>query len=330
MLFLNTNKILIIGDLHISDRFSGRHKDYLENCFDCLDMIEKSIVDNKITHLICLGDWIGIGLAEKNLKERRSLLRLIQVLQKWNKLLNGNVYSLKGNHDIGKNMTDYDFFITMGLLKNVSQLDIGSCRFHMFNYGEETRPIVVDTDKYNVGCFHTNLLIEGLTTWYRGGVGVELSSLKNLYGISMAVAGHIHNPSLRLVSTSIGDSDISLFYPGCPTRPRLEPNMWDTCYGVVFTTDELDTQMDVITYDLKPLDEVFTTLEEDPSKEEDDEETVPFDLEALNEILNELQYFNVNSGQDYVSQIKRVAGIDKTAADIALKYLENAESEFAK
>ena len=327
---MNTNKILIIGDLHISDRFSGRHKDYLENCFDCLDMIEKSIVDNKITHLICLGDWIGIGLAEKNLKERRSLLRLIQVLQKWNKLLNGNVYSLKGNHDIGKNMTDYDFFITMGLLKNVSQLDIGSCRFHMFNYGEETRPIVVDSDKYNVGCFHTNLLIEGLTTWYRGGVGVELSSLKNLYGISMAVAGHIHNPSLRLVSTSIGDSDISLFYPGCPTRPRLEPNMWETCYGVIFTTNELDTQMDVITYELKPLEEIFTTLEEDPSKEEDDEETVPFDLEALNEILNELQYFNVNSGQDYVSQIKRVAGIDKTAADIALKYLENAESEFAK
>ncbi len=324
------NKILIIGDLHISDRFSGRHKDYLENCFDCLDMIEKSIVDNKITHLICLGDWIGIGLAEKNLKERRSLLRLIQVLQKWNKLLNGNVYSLKGNHDIGKNMTDYDFFITMGLLKNVNQLDVGTCRFHMFNYGEETRPIVVDNSKYNVGCFHTNLLIEGLTTWYRGGVGVELSSLKNLYGMSMAIAGHIHNPSLRLVSTSIGDSDISLFYPGCPTRPRLEPNMWDKCYGVVFSTDELDTQMDVITYDLKPLEEVFTTLEEDPSKDEDDEETVPFDLEALNEILNELQYFNVNSGQDYVSQIKRVAGLDKTAADIALKYLENAESEFSK
>lgn len=324
------NKILVIGDLHISDRFSGRHKDYLENCFDCLNMIEKSIIENEITHLICLGDWIGIGLAEKNLKERRTLLRLIQVLQKWNKLLNGNVYSLRGNHDIGKNMTDYDFFVTMGLLKYVPQLDVGSCRIHMFNYGEETRPIVVDNDKYNVGCFHTNLLIEGLTTWYRGGVGVELSSLKNLYGISMAIAGHIHNPSLRLVSTSINDSDISLFYPGCPTRPRLEPNMWEKCYGIVLTTNEFDTQMDVITFDLKPLEEVFTTLEEDPSKDEEDEETVPFDLEALNEILNELEYFNVNSGLDYDSQIRRFAGLDKVAADIALKYLENAESQFLK
>ena len=330
MLFLDTSKVLIIGDLHISDRFSGRHINYLENCFDCLDMIEKSIVDNNITHLICLGDWIGIGLAEKNLKERSSLLRLIQVLQKWNKLLNGNVYSLKGNHDIGKNMTDYDFFVTMGLLKYVPQLDLGSCRFHLFNYGEETRTIYVDNDKYNIGCFHSNLLIEGLTTWYKGGVGVELSSLKNLYGVNMAIAGHIHNPSMRLVSTSIGDSDISLFYPGCPTRPRLEPNMWDRAYGVVITTDEVETQMDLINYELKPLEEVFTTLEEDPTKGIDDEESVPFDLETLNEILNELQYFNVNSGQDYVSQIKRVAGLDKKAADIALKYLEDAEAQFVK
>lgn len=330
MLYLSTNKILVVGDLHISDRFSGRHINYLENCFDCLDMIEKSIIENEITHLICLGDWIGIGLAEKNLKERRTLLRLIQVLQKWNKLLNGNVYSLRGNHDIGKNMTDYDFFVTMGLLKYVPQLDIGTCRIHMFNYGEETRTIYVDNDKYNIGCFHSNLLIEGLTTWYKGGVGVELSSLKNLYGISMAIAGHIHNPSLRLVSTSINDSKISLFYPGCPTRPRLEPNMWDKSYGVVITTDDLDTQIDLISYDLKPLDEVFTTLEEDPTKNIDDEESTPFDLETLNEILNELQYFNVNSGQDYVSQIKRVAGLDKTAADIALKYLEDAEAQFAR
>lgn len=327
MVCLSDKKVLIIGDLHISDRFSGKHINYLENCFDCLDMIEKSIVDNNITHLICLGDWIGIGLAEKNLKERSSLLRLIQVLQRWNKLLNGNVYSLRGNHDIGKNMTDYDFFVSIGLLKNVPILDIGSCRFHLFNYGEETRKIEIDDDKYNIGCFHTNLLIEGLTTWYRGGVGVELSTLNNLYGISMAIAGHIHNPSLRMVSTSIADSSISLFYPGCPTRPRLEPNMWDKCYGVVFTITDDIMNMDLITYDLKPFEEVFKNIEDENSVD-DDEETAPFDVEALNDILNELQFFNLNSGQDYVSQIKRVAGLDKAAADIALKYLEDAEAEF--
>lgn len=324
------NKVLIIGDLHISDRFSGRHKDYFENCFYCLDMIEKSIVDNNITHLICLGDWIGIGLAEKNLKDRRSLLKLIQVLQRWNNLLNGNVYSLRGNHDIGKNMTDYDFFVSIGLLKNIPEVDIGSCRFHLFNYGEETREIKLDEDKYNVGCFHSNLLIEGLTTWYQGGVGVELSTLTNLKGISTAIAGHIHNPSKRLVSTSIGDSAIDLFYPGCPTRPRMEVNMWDECYGVIFNiTDEL-TSMDVITYKLKPISEVFVESAEDDIVDYEDGEVTTFDLETMNQILSELSLFNVNAGKDYTSQIKRMAGLDKVAADIALDYLEKIEAEFKK
>ena len=321
------SKILVIGDLHISDRFSGRHINYLENCFDCLDMIEQSLKDNNITHLICLGDWIGIGLAEKNLKERSTLLRLMKVLQRWNTLLNGNVYSLRGNHDIGRNMTDYDFFVSIGLLKTTPQIDVGSCRVHLFDYGDETRAIEIDDSKYNIGCFHTNLLIEGLTTWYRGGVGVELSSLNNLYGLSMAVAGHIHNPSLRMVTTSIRDSDINLFYPGCPTRPRLEPNIWDKSYGVVFTTNDFTTSIDILSYNLKPVNEVFREIVEE-TEIEDDSETVPFDLDALNEILNELQHFNIHSGQDYVTQIKRVAGLDKSAADIALKYLEEAESQF--
>ena len=322
-------KVLVIGDLHISDRFSGRHKNYLENCFDCLDMIEKSIIDNEITHLICLGDWIGIGLAEKNLKERKTLLRLIQVLQKWNQLLKGNVYSLKGNHDIGKNMTDYDFLLSIGLLKHADTLDLGSCRIHMFDYGNENRAIEIDNNKYNIGCFHTNLLIEGLTTWYHGGVGVELSSLKNLEGISMAIAGHIHNPSMTLVSTSIGNTGISLFYPGCPTRPRLENNMWESCYGVILTIDNLMTNMDTITYTLKPLDEVFTSLEENPQADDslDDLET-EFDMEALSEILSQLDGYNLNVGGDYITQIKRVAGLDYKARDIAIEYLEKAEAAF--
>ena len=331
MVYNMNAKVLIVGDLHISDRFSGRHKNYLENCFDCLDMIEKSIVDNQITHLICLGDWIGIGLAEKNLKERKTLLRLIQVLQKWNTMLNGNVYSLRGNHDIGKNMTDYDFFVSIGLLKHVERLDLGSCRIHMFDYGEENKPVEIDNDKYNIGCFHTNLLIEGLTTWYRGGVGVELSSLKNLEGITMAIAGHIHNPSLNLVSTSIGNTGISLFYPGCPTRPRLEKNMWETCYGVVLTIDDTFTNLDTITYNLKPLEEVFTSLEENPSDDMtmDDLET-EFDMEALSEVLSQLEGYNLNAGKDYITQIKRVAGIDYKARDIAIDYLEKAEATFDK
>lgn len=324
-------KVLVIGDLHISDRFSGKHINYLENCFDCLDMIEKSIKEKGITHLICLGDWIGIGLAEKNLKERKNLLRLIQVLQRWNRMLNGNVYSLKGNHDIGKNMTDYDFFVSIGLLKHVDTLDLGSARIHMFDYGEENRPIEIAEDKYNIGCFHTNLTIEGLTTWYRGGVGTELSSLSNLEGITMAFAGHIHNPSMNLVSTSIGGTGVSLFYPGCPTRPRLEKNIWEKCFGVVIDIDDKYTNPDTIVYDLKPIEEVFNV--DAPDEDEDVDETgVPegFDFEKLNEVLSELSRYNMNTTRDYEQQIRSIAGVNTNARDIAIDYLQKAEAAFEK
>jgi len=326
---LSESRVLIIGDLHISDRYTGRHKDYLANCFDCLNMITETIKEKKVTHLFCLGDWVGIGLSEKNLRKRETLLAVMKVLQEWNKLTNDNVYSLRGNHDIGSSLTDYDLFLSLGLIKSKQQLDIGSTRFHMFDYGEENRQIKIAEDKYNIGLFHANLLIEGITTWYRGGVGVELSTLENLYGMSMAIAGHIHNPSPRMVATSIKDSDITLFYPGCMTRPKYEPNLWEKAFGMLYKIDDLSTVADIITFDLKPVTEIFTSTFDDKKDEEEEEETTAsIDIEALTKVLDELQYYNISGGQDYHSQIKRVAGIDKVAADIALEYLTRVETEF--
>ena len=324
---MDEQRVLVIGDLHISDRYNGKHKDYLENCFDVLNMITESIKEKEVTHLIALGDWIGIGLNEKNLRKRETLLRVIQVLQEWNKLTNNNVYSLRGNHDIGSKLTDFDMFVELGLLKNVRQLDINIARFHMFDYGEETRRIDVDENMYNIGLFHTNLLIEGETTWYRGGVGTELSTLENLYGVDFAIAGHIHNPSLRIVSTSIRDRDITLFYPGNLTRPKYEPNIWDKGYAVLFKIDDMGTSADMVTYVLKPVEEVFVTTF-DEAEEEMEEMRETFDIEALSQILEELKTFNISGGMDYHSQIKQVAGIDREASDLALKYLEVIEEEF--
>lgn len=326
---MSESRVLIIGDLHISDRYTGKHKDYLANCFECLEMITAKIKEQEITHLFCLGDWVGIGLSEKNLRKRETLLVVMKTLQEWNKLTKGHVYSLRGNHDIGSTLTDYDLFLSLGLIKSKHQLDIGSTRFHFFDYGEENRKINISEDKYNIGLFHANLLIEGITTWYRGGVGVELSTLDNLYGMSMAIAGHIHNPSPKMVATSIRDSDITLFYPGCMTRPKFEPNLWDEAYAMYYKIDDMATIADIVTFKLKPVSEIFTSTFDDKKEDDSDEETSPaFDIEALAKVLDELQYYNISGGQDYHSQIMRVAGIDKSAADIALEYLSRVESEF--
>lgn len=319
---------LIIGDLHISDKYSGRHVNYLENCIEVIQLITEKMRENKVTHLILTGDIIG--LSEKNLVRRDTLLYFMKVLQKWNDMTNGNVYSIRGNHDFGSKLTDFEVFTSLGLIKSVDNLDIGGIRFHLIDYGEETRQIEVDKDRYNVAIMHNNMQIEGVTTWFRGGKdGVEVSSLNNLYGVELIVAGHIHNPSVRMVMTSIRDKDIHLFYPGCPTRPTYDRDIWEKCFGVLFNTnDEGDVSLGQVVFELKPASEIFANTYADIEDEVIEEDTEPtYSLEELSSILAELQNYNIASGEDYKAQIRRVAGIDKEAAELALNYLEKAENK---
>lgn len=318
----------IIGDLHISDKYSGRHVDYFRDCVDFLSDVTEEIKKNNVTHLFLTGDLIG-RTTEKNLQSRDSLMYFMKVLQVWNELTNGNVYSIRGNHDFSEKLTDFEMFVTLGLIKTADYVDVGAIRFHLIDYGDHERSITVDDSKYNVAIMHTNLQIEGVTTWFIGGKdGVELSSLENLYGVDLVVAGHIHTPSLRLVTTSIKDRDISLFYPGNGTRPRYEPNIWDKCYGVLFSTDGVDVQLGQVEFKLKPSHEVFRSTYEDIREVDEVIDDAPlFDIEQLSEILQQLNDYNLIGEGDYKSQIIKLGGIDKEAVDLALSYIEKVEAE---
>lgn len=322
---LNT---MIVGDLHFSDRYTGHHKDYWQNCIDVIDMITQSIIDNNITHLILTGDIIG--LHEKNLKNRESLLYILMVFKKWNELTNNNVYSVRGNHDMDGKMVDFELFTTLGYIKTADYVDIGQTRFHLMDYGDARREISVDDDKYNIAVMHNNIQVDGLTTWFRGGAGFELSELKNLYGVSLVVAGHIHDPSIKTVSTTIIDKEVSLFYVGNPTRPKKD-NRWKSCFGLIVKDNTETGYTEVIqhTFDLKPYDEIFQSTFEDMKQDidEDDEEVSRLDIDELSNILDELQRYNITGGFDYKSQVMRVAGLDKEASDLALSYIELVETE---
>lgn len=324
------NNTLIIGDLHISDRYTGRHVDYWSNCIEVLDMITEAIIDNKVTHVILTGDIVGMN--EKNLRHRESLVYLMLVFRKWGELTNGNVYSVKGNHDMDGKMTDFDIFTTLGVIKTAEQLDIGETRFHLMDYGDIRRVIEVDDDKYNIAVVHDNIQVEGLTTWFNGGAGYELSELKNLYGVSLVVAGHIHEPSIKTVSTTIIDKEISLFYVGNPTRPKYDKNIWNTCFGMLVQDDGTTVGVATVNFNLKPKEELFCKTMDDITTEEllgedGEEKESGIDIEELSSILEELQRYNIGGGFDYKSQISRVAGLDKEASDLALMYVESVERE---
>ena len=53
------NAVMIVGDLHFSDVFTGKHIAYLENCFWCLSQITKKLEEKKPCALVLEGDIIG-------------------------------------------------------------------------------------------------------------------------------------------------------------------------------------------------------------------------------------------------------------------------------
>ena len=323
-------RVLVIGDLHLSDKYSGRHVDYFRDCVEFLEQITKEIKEKKITHLILTGDLIGRH-NEKNLEHLESYLFVMKILQLWNDLTNGNVYSARGNHDYGKHLTDFEVFVSLGYIKVVDTLDVGSIRFHMLHYGGHDRVIEVDEEKYNVAIMHTELHVEGLTGWFfRSPEGVELSSLENLYGVELVLAGHIHTPSEKLVQTSIKDKTVSLFYPGNGTRPTKERNLWEHCFGVYLKTDEKNVDFEQITFSLRPVSEIFTSTFDDivEAEEVEEEEDKPtFDVELLASIIDELNNYNVVGEGSFKEQITAFGGLDKEAVDLALDIIAQIETE---
>lgn len=323
---MEKEKALVIGDLHVSDVYSGRHVNYWENCMDILSRITDTIKTEGIQHLYLLGDLVGIR--EKNLKQRANLLAFIQILTEWNTLTNGNVYAVRGNHDTSNSLSDYDMFLALGLIKNLDYVDMGDVRFHMVDWGSERRKLTIADDSYNIALMHNNIQVEGLTTWFRAGEGIELSSLDNLYGVQLVLAGDIHDPSIKLVSTSIRDIEVSLFYPGCLTRPKFDKNIWDTAFGIIVESSPYGVAYNQLNYKLKPASELFRqTLDDvdDVDLDLDTDEPI-INIVELTKILEELQNYNLNNG-DIRTQITRLAGLDKDAATLALSYIDKIEEE---
>lgn len=324
---------LILGDLHISDRYSGRHTDYWQNCVDVLNMLTAEIEKGGYTHIFLLGDLVG--LTDKNMKTRDGLLYLMRTLQHWGDIVKGNLYSVRGNHDIGGKLTDFEMFVSLGLIKTAPYVDIGCLRMHLIDYGDERRVIernTTYTNGYDIALMHTNLQVEGKTTWFRAGDGIELSSLNNLQGVDVVVCGHIHNTSPAMVQTSIGNDTVVLFYPGCPTRPKWDKNIWESTYGVVVNVDEETNNvgLDLHEFKLKPSSEIFKSSLDDVEVEELQEDS-RVDIGVLTSILEELSNYNISNGvMDYKGKIKQLAGLDKEAADLAIEYIEKVENDFGK
>lgn len=329
------NKVMIVGDLHFSDVFNGKHKDYLANCKRVLDDITKKVKETKPSALVLGGDIIG--WSETNIRNRVVLSYLCTVLREWNSIC--PVYSVRGNHDI-KGYPDFLFLSDLGLIITGQRCggyfdfygeetqEKPEIRFHIVDYNDENRSLDICEGTSNVVLGHNNYTIQGKTTWYADHNGIELGLMQNFNEVDMVISGHIHNPSPEIISTNMpSGKDCMLFYTGCPTRPIKEKNLYDSCWFVFAEYDSVNkfTNFNTEPFKLQPNTEIFYEDEEfiEVTNEED---TVR--KEALTDVLDELITYRISTGDPF-EQLENIPNASDEAKEIAKNYLTIAFNKTA-
>ncbi len=325
-------RIMFIGDLHISDHFQGQHLSYIDNCIEVLTQINEEIMRRKPTHIVLTGDLVGV--TERNLRDRNTLLYLITMFNGWNKVTNNNVYSNRGNHDIGSRITDFDFLVGTGVIKHIPHFDAGLYRVHLVDYGDVHRPLDIpsqeELDVFHVAATHTDIRVPGQTSWMDGfhsSDTVNLSDLKTMEGVQLIFAGHIHTPSQIMAKATIGETECSIMYLGNPTRVKKEPNLWNHYFLGWLESDGVSATQDTIIMKLRPHEEIFKAK---VVKEEAEEEELnpKLDVDMLMSVLEGFQQYDIRGDMSYKEQIKIHGGNDERAIAIAMQFIEAAEEEF--
>lgn len=327
---VNGGKILLFGDLHLSSSFSGKHKNYLYECYETMEKIQNIVSEEKPHAVFFAGDLIGVN--ERNLKDRQFLMRVVLFFSSLYNITKGNVYAVRGNHDIG-DFSDFDFLVGLGYIKTPQYVDYfvngnKELRFHFVNYGEENMPLhTEDTEFDHVVIGHADYYIEGETNWYGGSKSdrLEVKSLRNFNNVSFIFSGHIHLPSKDVIFSNLPNGEqVGVFYMGSVTRVAEE---YDACWYITFRYDE---ELESSTYDanlipLTPYKDIYFDNKELINSEEDEEseEEQEKRTEALKEIIGEIFSSKLATG-DLFSQIDRLPAAREHCKELAKSYLRLA------
>lgn len=324
--------ILIFGDLHLSDVFTGKHKNYLSNCFDVMEQLDKFVEDEKPSAIVLLGDIVG--WTETNIRNREVLSTFCKYFKKWSKNGTVKIFAVRGNHDM-KGYPDFQLFADLGFLTISSDCngyfdyygdnkEIPEIRFHLVDYKDEDKSLNIETTGgSNIVLAHNNFTISGITNWYAEHDGIELGMLQNFSQVDMVISGHIHNPSPEIVGATMpGGKTCSLLYPGCPTRPIKDKNIYESCWVVkiAYNKDAQSTDILTLPMELAPVKEVFYGDDEFVTEKTEAEVQEELRIEALQGVLGDLLKYRMNTG-DPLEQVDRIPNASDEAKKMAKEYL---------
>lgn len=244
-------RVLIYGDIHLSSRNYGAHRDYPKETLHLFSEITRVASERNATHIIGLGD---MTYGRFHTLEYR--LAVEGQLQKQYQLTNGNRYELLGNHDIaGYGMTERSYFVQKGLIRPSENIRIGNTNISMVDYGMHTKTQILDATNEN----DINVLLahdyfkfdDSMLPSY--GQAIRLEDMQAWYGVDHLICGHIHGRHMfegLIVNNKNEGHRMTVHYVGCMSRPSYTPGAMDEVGNVVMLTIYSDGDMKYETIDI--------------------------------------------------------------------------------
>lgn len=317
-------RIGIYGDIHLSSKNYGGHRDYPAESLYYFQKITETTRKYELTHLIGCGDF---SFGRFSTLEYR---RAVEIeLEAQNRITNGNRYEIFGNHDeAGYGMTERDYYIENGLLKPSTNLTLGNLHITMVDYGKahETPANIVNEDgQYNVIIAHDFYKFANSKV-ANFGKAIELDHMSNWFGANALICGHIHKiiDFSGFIQDESGDKMIEceVHYLGCMSRPAFTKNGMDTeghiMIYTVYDDGEVEAFNEVIP--LWDLDKSFN-IEEKAAKEKKQAEIA--EKVDITDVVKQLDAHDKHTGnpEDIINAME---GIDERYKAKAIDLLHRA------
>lgn len=268
-------RILVYGDIHLSSKNYGMHRDYPNESLALLKHITETAIEVRATHIIGLGDF---SYGRFHSLEYR--MEVENELKRQNMITNGNRYELKGNHDKASyGMTEYEYYLIQGLLKSTEHLSFDKASISLLDYGKDK--VTIEENKQNIVLMHDYYKFNDSNLPVYGEPKI-LDTKTEWKGVDFIFGGHIHD-TIKLNGV-IADSGktTGLVYLGCPCRPSYSDKLQDKgYYGLISLSDD-KVNIEIIDFDLPSISETFNLDEIEKERVERKRVNVDDITESLN------------------------------------------------
>lgn len=216
-------RIMFSGDIHLCSRNYGGHNNYPQESLHYFKRLNEIAKENNITHDIRLGDFTYGKF--NDLQYRTDIEK---ELKKAKEQVNGNLYILKGNHDISSTgMTEYEFYLNAKWFNGSTNITIDNVNINMLNYGDIEKPII-EPSKNSIDIIVGHDYYKFSDTQLPNyGNAIEIDNKIKWFGVDLILLGHIHNFHKFkgvIVKDGVGHPTV-VEYLNCPCRPSYQEGL---------------------------------------------------------------------------------------------------------